>query len=108
MMSGWKIMDWDDDGGCSRCFEVSISRRNIYRIHFPSSLVTCQHLRWNLEMLEEATNEKCSCRILSPSLISYNHAGWFKAKEIQVAVEIGATFSREEPTDELSLETGPF
>jgi hypothetical protein len=77
----------EEDG----CFEVSISRRDFYRMHFPSSLVTCQHLRWNSEMLEGATNGKRSCRILSPSLISYNHTGWYKAEEMQDAVEIGAT-----------------
>lgn len=45
-------------------------------MHFPSSLVTCQHLHWNSEMLEEATNEERS---------------WYKAEEMQDAVEIGAT-----------------
>lgn len=58
------------------CFEVSISRRDFYRMHFPSSFVTCQHLRWNPEMLEGATNEERS---------------WYKAEEMQDAVEIGAT-----------------
>lgn len=83
----------EEDG----CFAVSISRRIFSSMHLPSSLITCHNLRWNLEMLEEATNEKRSCRILSPSHISHNHTGWYKAEEMQDASRLVRPFRGESP-----------